>query len=126
LIARVTDRLLLELGKKDDALEFKHPVLSKYNHDLLETIIRYRLRKGHGSREMFLGSQKFIKARKSNDILTKGVSMLSGTEVKMAIVIPDLLPHRIISPIHTERWINRCPECIWEETVPYPGDGHTW
>jgi hypothetical protein len=54
----------------EDALGFKFPVPSEYDHDLLNTIIKHRFLEGPGSLDVNLGNYELFHARDSSQVIS--------------------------------------------------------
>lgn len=74
----------------EDALGFKFPVPSKYDYQLLDTIIKYRFLDGPGSIEVKVGNYELFKTKDSEQVLSASIRLLPGTNITMAIFIGKL------------------------------------
>lgn len=101
----------------EDALGFKFPVPSEYDHDLLDTIIKHRFLEGPGSLDVNLGNYELFHARDSSQVISPQVRLLPGTSITMAILVE-----------RTELSDKECPmpQCKSTRTTVAPRGGQIW
>ncbi len=71
----------------EDALGFKFPVPSEYDHELLDTIIKRRFLEGPGSLDVALGNYELFHTRNSSEVNSPQLRLLPGTFISMAILV---------------------------------------
>ena len=71
-------------------LDFKFPIPSEYDYDLLDKIVRHRFIEEPGALEVEAGNYELFNSKNSKQITTSNVRLLLGTSITMAILISQL------------------------------------
>lgn len=101
----------------EDALGFKFPVPSEYDHDMIDAIIKHRFSKGPGSLDVTFGNYELFNTKNSRQVISPQVKLLPGTSITMAILVGRVELSDQECPM---------PRCRSNRTMAAPGGGRIW
>ena len=100
----------------EDALGFKFPVPSEYDFELLNNVLKWRLRDRDFYPEVEAGNYELSKSNRSDAIITKDTLLTPGTSITMAMVVLGIMSSHEDCPL----------QCGSSRTIVVPSGGRKW
>ena len=101
----------------EDTLGFKFPVPSEYDFELLNNVLKWRLRNRTFYPEVEAGNYELSRSNKSDVIITKDTLLTPGASITMAMIVLKVSSGFEICPL---------PRCGSSQTLAAPSGGRQW